>query len=108
MESKIQMSLILTNIKNILLGVMITHYPLAPNKIEIKGKKLFDYQLKISVNYNIPIDNFKKLLPNVSDKEKCDSLWELTTLLKTRIEANKNTSCIRVQSISMGRTINWI
>ena len=29
-----------------------------------------DYQLKIADLYNIPIDNVKKLVPNLFDKEK--------------------------------------
>ena len=31
---------------------------------------LSDYQLKIADLYNIPIDNVKKLVPNLFDKEK--------------------------------------
>ena len=30
-------------------------YPVAPDKMEIKGEMLFDYQLKIADLYNIPI-----------------------------------------------------
>ena len=45
-------------------------YPLAPDKIEIKGEMLSDYQLKIAAHYNIPIGNVKKLVPNFFDKEK--------------------------------------
>ena len=36
------------------------HYPLAPDKIEIKRKILSDYQLKIADLYKIPIGNVKK------------------------------------------------
>ena len=46
-------------------------YPLAPHKIEIKREMLSHYQLKIVDHYNIPIGNFKKLVPNFSDKSKC-------------------------------------
>ena len=46
------------------------HYPLAPDKIEIKREMLSDYQLKIADHYNIPIGNVKKLVPNFFDKEK--------------------------------------
>ena len=42
-------------------------YPLAPDKIEIKREILFDYQLKITDIYNIPIANIKEL---VFDEEK--------------------------------------
>ena len=45
-------------------------YPLAPGKIEIKEKILSSYQLKIAHLYNIPIDNVKRLMPNVFDKKK--------------------------------------
>ena len=31
---------------------------------------LSDYQIKIADLYNIPIDNVKKLVPNLLDKEK--------------------------------------
>ena len=52
----------------------ITHndYPLAPDKIEIKGEMLSEYQLKIADHYNIPICTVKKLVPNFFDK---DSRW---------------------------------
>ena len=55
--------------------------------------------------YNIPIGNVKKLLPN--------SLWKLVThyenlKLKTRIKTNKNTSRIKIQSITLVKTIYWI
>ena len=42
-------------------------YTLAPDKIEIKREILFDYQLKITDIYNIPIANIKEL---VFDEEK--------------------------------------
>ena len=45
-------------------------YPLASDKIEIKTEMLSDYILKIADLYNIPIDNDKKLLPNLFEKEK--------------------------------------
>ena len=49
---------------------MHNDYPLAPDKIEIKGEKLSNYQLKIADYYNGPIGNAKKLAPNFFDKEK--------------------------------------
>ena len=64
-------------------------YPLALDKIEIKGEIPSDYQLKIGNLYNIPIGNVKKLVPNVFDREKYASLWKLTTILKTRIKTKK-------------------
>ena len=45
-------------------------YPLAPDKIEIKRGMSSEYQLKIADLYNIPIGNVKKLVANISDKEK--------------------------------------
>ena len=45
-------------------------YPLAPDKIEIKREMLCEYQLKIADLYNIPIENVKKLVPNLFEKEK--------------------------------------
>ena len=45
-------------------------HPLAPDKIEIKGEMLSDYQLKVANHYNIPIGHVKKLVPNFFDKEK--------------------------------------
>ena len=41
-------------------------------------------------------------------KKICDSLRELMSLLKSRIEAKKNISRIKFQSISMAKTICWI
>ena len=49
---------------------------------------LSKYQLNIADLYNIAIGNFN-LVPNVFDKKVRDSLWELETLLKIRIEARK-------------------
>ena len=45
-------------------------HPLVPDKIEIKEKILSSYQLKVADFYNIPIGNFKKLVPNFFDKGK--------------------------------------
>ena len=45
-------------------------YSLALNKIEIKRKMRRGYQLRIADLYNILIDNVKKLVPNVLDKEE--------------------------------------
>ena len=43
---------------------------LAPDKIEIKGEILSEYQLKIADLYNIPIGNAQKSVLNFFDKEK--------------------------------------
>ena len=70
---------------------------------------LSDYQLKIANLYNIPIGNVKKLVPNVFDKEnyvvhyeKLNLYWSLGLKLK------RNTSRIRIQSISIAKIICWI
>ena len=45
-------------------------YSLAPDKIEIREKKLSIYQLLIADFHNIPVSNVKKLVTNFFDKEK--------------------------------------
>ena len=44
------------------------HYPLAPDKIEIKREMLSKYQLKIADLCNTLVGNVKKLVPNFFDK----------------------------------------
>ena len=66
---------------------------------------LFDYQLKVTDLYNIPIGNAKKLVPYFFDKKKCDSLRKYASLLNISIEAKENTLHIRIQSKSMAKTI---
>ena len=77
--------------------------PLAPDKREIKREMLSNYQLKIADLYNIPIGNIKKLVPKLFDKEKYVIHYENTHLIEARIKTNKNTLCIRIQSISMAK-----
>ena len=57
--------------------------------------------------YNIPIGNVKKLLPNFFDKEKYVAYYE-NLKLKTRIKTKKNTSRIKIQSITLVKTVYWI
>ena len=79
-------------------------YPLAPDKIENKRKMLSEYQLKTV--YNIPIGNAKKIVPKFSDKEEYVIHSEnLKLYLESRIKNKKNTPRIRIQSISMTKTI---
>ena len=52
-------------------------YPLAPNKTEIKREMIFEYQRQTADLCNIPNGNI------------CASLWELTTLLETRIKTKR-------------------
>ena len=70
---------------------------------------LSNYQLKIVDLYNIPIGNAKKLVPNFFDKEKYALYYEnLQFYLWLGLKLKKNISCIRIQSISMAKTICWI
>ena len=65
-------------------------YPLAPDKIEIKGSMLSIYQLKIAHLYNISICNVKKLVSNLFDKEKYVIHYEnLELCLRLRLTIRK-------------------
>ena len=67
---------------------------------------LSEYQLKISDLSNIPIGNVKNLEPNFFDKEKYVLHYEnLELYLRLRLKLKKNTSHIRIQSITMVKTI---
>ena len=55
-----------------------------------------EYQLKIADLYNIPNNNVKKLVPNLFDKENV-ILYKILQLYFT--------SCCRIQSISVVKTI---
>ena len=57
-----------------------------------------DYHLKIADNYNIPIGNVKKSVPNFFDKEKYVIHYKnLKLYLRLGLKL-KNTSCIRLVS----------
>ena len=61
---------------------------------------------KITDFYNIPIGNVKKLVPNFFDKEKYLLHYEnLQLYLRLGLKLIKNTSGIRIQSITMVKTI---
>ena len=60
---------------------------------------LSNYQLKIADSDNIPIGTVKKLVPNFFDKET-HVLYYLRLGLTL-----KNTLCLRIQSITMAKTI---
>ena len=81
-------------------------YLLAADKVEIRGYMLSYNQLKIADLHNIPIGNVSAYL--FWWRKVCGSFWKLATLLKIRVIAKKDRSCIRVQSISMTKTICWI
>ena len=74
---------------------------MAPDKIEAKKQILSKYQLMIADFYNIPIRNVKKLVSNSFGKEKNVLHLENLTILKIKFKAKINTSCIRIQSITM-------
>ena len=59
------------------------------------------YQLKTADHYNIPIGNVKTLVPNFFEKEK----YLIQLYLRLGL---KNTSRVRIQSISVVKTIFWI
>ena len=80
------------------------NYPAASDKIEIKRQMLSKYQLKITDLYNIPIGNVKKFVLNFFDKEKY-VLHYKNLQLETRIKTRNNISRIRIQSITMFKTI---
>ena len=66
---------------------------------------LSEYQLKIVDLHNVRIDNVKKLVPNFFDKEKYEIHYENTLSIQTRIETKNTTSHIRIQSITIIKTI---
>ena len=70
-------------------------YSLALNKIEIKREMLPEYQLTITDLYNISNGNVKRIVPNFFDNKK---------YLRLGLKL-KNTSFIRIQSITMVKTI---
>ena len=82
----------------------LNDYPLALNKIEIKREIMPSFQLKIRDLYNIPISNVKKLGPNFFDKEKYVIHYE-NLQLYLRLGLRLKKSLIRIQSISMSKTI---
>ena len=80
-------------------------YALAPDKIEIKSEMLSEYQLKIADLYDISTGNVRKLIPNLFDKEKYVIHYEnLKLYLRLGLKL-KNTSRIRIQSITIVKTI---
>ena len=59
-----------------------------------------EYQLKIADSYNISIRNVKTLLPNLVIHYE-----DLKLYLKLGLKLKKNTSHIRIQSITMFKII---
>ena len=66
---------------------------------------LSEYQLRIADHYKIPIGNVGKLMPNFSDKEKCVIHYENLKLCLRLVLKLKNTPRIRIQLISICKTI---
>ena len=56
--------------------------------------------------YNIPIGTVKNSVSHVFEKEKY--VFVMKTLFKVGIEAKKDTLCIRIQPITMAKTITTI
>ena len=83
-------------------------YPLAPDKLEMKKEMLPKYQQMISDFFNSPISNVKELLPNYFCRGKYLLHYENLNLY-LRLELRlKKASCIRIQTITIAKTIYWI
>ena len=68
----------------------------------MKREMMSEYQLKIADSCNIPIGN----VPNFFDKEKYVFHYEnLQLYLRLGSKLKKNTSCIRIPSIKLVKTI---
>ena len=66
---------------------------------------LSNYQIKIAIFYISPTGNFKKLVPNFFDKEKYVLHYESLHFYLRLVLKLKNSSCIRIQSITTVQTI---
>ena len=66
---------------------------------------LSEYQLRIADHYKIPIGNVEKLMSNFFDKEKYVIHYENLKLCLRLVLKLKNTPRIRIQLISMAKTI---
>ena len=64
-----------------------------------------NYQPKIADFYDISIGTVQKFVPNFLVKKCMFFIMKLATLFKARIETKKNASCVRIQSITMAKTI---
>ena len=73
--------------------------------LEIRREMLSEYQLKIADLYNILNGHAKILAPNLFDKEKYVLHYENLQLYLRLGLRLKNTSHIRIQSITMVKTI---
>ena len=67
---------------------------------------LSEYQIKIADLYNIPVSNVKKIVRKFFDKEKYVIHYEkLKLYVRLRLKLKNDMSHIRIQSISMAKTI---
>ena len=82
-------------------------YPFALDKIEIKREIVSKYELKISDLNNITIGNVKKIVPNFFEKNDERYYQNLQLYLRLGLKLKKNTSSIRIQYITMIKTIYW-
>ena len=63
---------------------------------------------KIADFYNIYIGSVKKLVKNYFDNKNYDLQYEnLQFHLRLGLKLKKNTLCIRIQSVTMAKTIYW-
>ena len=77
-------------------------YLLASDKVEIIKQMLSRCQLKIVDFYSIPICSVTNLVLNLFDKELHYENVQLYLRLGSKL---KNTSCIRIQSMTLVKTI---
>ena len=81
-------------------------YPLAPDKIKVKEEMLSKNQILIADFHSFLIGNVKKLLSKLFNKENDVLHYEnLQLYLRLGLKLKKNTSHIRIQSVTMARTI---
>ena len=89
---------------------------LAQDKIEIKKEMMFNYQLKTTNFYNIPIGIIKKWCLTILIMKSVCFIMKLATLFKIRIEAEKKYSVFEFNQSQSGffyqitviKTQSWI
>ena len=64
---------------------LISDYHLAPDKIELKGETLSEYQLKITDLCNIPNGNAKKVVPNFFYKKSMSFIMKTSNFTRNRL-----------------------
>ena len=69
---------------------MFKDYPLAPEKNDIQKEWLSNYCLEIANKHNTTTATVKKLMPNLMNRNNCDSLQKLATMPTARNEIKEN------------------